>query len=399
MSLKKKLMRMKTHLPEEKEAGPDVYESAEDKSALSNIGFYPFYLEDGRSYRRKIVYEWSDPSLYERMKKLESFWQGDSEVHPLQFKQPVEKLLFFDTETTGLSTGAGTVIFLIGYARVNPLGIEVTQHFLPGPENEAAFLGGFLEDFEEDDILVSYNGKSFDWPQVRSRHAFLRRELPKLPETGHIDLLHAARRFWKEELPSCRLSIVEAEKLGQKRTGDTPGSLAPLLYFDYLQSDDPAPLQGIIDHHDQDVRSLVQLYTLLAEKLTAESTHTSPQEHEAAAHWWESLKQFKKAEWHWLEAERKAEKPSQQRIYRLALNKRKQKKPEEAVVLLERVRKNHYPLPEAMEELAKLYEHYYKNISESLIVTEEGLRLETDVQIKAKLNKRHARLRKKGDKL
>jgi uncharacterized protein len=201
---------------------------------------------------------------------------------------------------------------------VNTRGIEVTQHFLPGPENEAAFLGGFLEDFGEDDILVSYNGKSFDWPQVRSRHTFLRRELPKLPETGHIDLLHAARRFWKEELPSCRLSIVEAEKLGEKRIGDTPGSLAPLLYFDYLQSKDPQPLKGIIDHHDQDVRSLVQLYTLLAEKLTSESTHTSSKEHEAAAHWWEALKHFEKAEWHWLEAERKAEKPSQQRIYRLA---------------------------------------------------------------------------------
>jgi hypothetical protein len=87
-------MRMKTHLPEEKEAAPAADESPEDKSSLSNLGFYPFYLDDGISYRRKIVYEWSDPSLYERMKKLEYFWQGDSGVHPLHFKQPVENLLF-----------------------------------------------------------------------------------------------------------------------------------------------------------------------------------------------------------------------------------------------------------------------------------------------------------------
>jgi uncharacterized protein len=395
MSLKKKLLRMKTHLPEEPVREEKESSSGEDK-ALKALGFTPFYLEECRSYRRKVLYEWEDREMFERMELLRDFWEKNESGHPLSFQHPVENLLFFDTETTGLSTGAGTMIFLIGYARVKKDGIEVTQHFLPGPEQEPAFLGGFLEDFGEEDIIVSYNGKSFDWPQVRSRHAFLRRELPKLPETGHIDLLHAARRFWKEELPSCRLAVVEEKKLGGARTDDTPGSLAPLLYFEYMESNNPAPLKGIMDHHDQDVRTLVQLYTLIGEKIIGSASHITTEEHEAAAHWWEGLKEVEKAERRWLAAEQSAARFSPRRRYRMALNKRKQKKLREAAQLLEELRARRSPVPEAMDELAKYYEHTEKNVGEALAVTEEALQLPMSEKMKARLQKRQERLLRKG---
>ncbi|SDN32238.1 ribonuclease H-like domain-containing protein [Alkalicoccus daliensis] len=396
MSLKKKLLRMKPGVKEEEKTIP---QEPEDVDKFKELGFYPFYLDGDISYRRKVLYPFTEENnLKASLEKLKNIWKMDEAAHPLHFSKEVGNLLFFDTETTGLSTGAGTMIFLIGYARVLEEGIEVTQHFLTGPEQEAAFMGGFLDDFSEEDIIVSYNGKSFDWPQVKSRHAFLRRELPKLPEAGHIDLLHAARRFWKNELPSCRLAVVEEHKLLIKRHNDTPGSLAPLLYFDYVHSKDPFPLKGIIDHHEQDVISLVRLYILLAEKACTYAEHTSAAEHEAAAHWWESLKQWERAEHHWRLADKLADKPSSQRLYRMALNLRKQNKVVKAITILESLQAAKYPHAEAMEELAKYYENTEKNLDKALKAVETGLTSAAPEKTVLKLRKRRDRIRTKKEK-
>ncbi|MCK9907287.1 ribonuclease H-like domain-containing protein, partial [Frankia sp. Cpl3] len=74
--------------------------------------------------------------------------------------------------------------------------------------------------------LVTYNGKAFDWPQVKTRHTLLRDSVPELPIFGHFDLLHGARRLWKDELESCRLANIEREKLGSFRQDDVPGYMA-----------------------------------------------------------------------------------------------------------------------------------------------------------------------------
>ena len=47
--------------------------------------------------------------------------------------------------------------------------------------------------------MVTYNGKAFDWPQVKTRHTLIREHVPKLPPFGHFDLYHAARRMWKHQ--------------------------------------------------------------------------------------------------------------------------------------------------------------------------------------------------------
>ena len=99
--------------------------------------------------------------------------------------------------------------------------------------------------------LVTYNGKSFDWPQVKTRHTFVRDQVPRLPAFGHYDLLHAARRLWKQELPSLRLSVVEQHILGISRGNDTPGQMAPLLYFDYLKSQDPKDIMPVFFHNER----------------------------------------------------------------------------------------------------------------------------------------------------
>lgn len=393
--------------PKPKEKSSQLHVSLKD--SFSKMGFTPFYFDGERSYRKRILYTYDqerDKALLESMNHLQEFWNENESLkkHPLSFHgKPIDRLLFFDTETTGLSTGAGNVIFLIGYARLKDEGIEVTQHLLESPSDEAAFLSGFLEDFAKDDYLVTYNGKSFDWPQVKSRHAFIRKELPNLPEFGHIDLLHSARRLWKHELPSCRLSIVEEQILNIKRSNDTPGSMAPLLYFDYLHDKDPAHLTGIIEHNDQDVRSLAYLYQKITMKLFfSNDVRTTAMEHFYIADWFEKLSFNDWAHYHYQQSIERSVSPFSQGYYRLGLLTKKQGDKQTALrLLIESLNQGAFPPINAWIELSKLAEHYEKDVAKALKYAKDGYaqlkrttRLSQEKRIKeeADLNKRLKRL-------
>ncbi|MGJ9381625.1 ribonuclease H-like domain-containing protein [Salipaludibacillus sp. CF4.18] len=385
MSMKSKLLRMKNHLQldDATETSLVSKEVKIDKSTLEEsfeeLGFEPFYFDGERSYRKRLIYPYEsakDKETLRVMGEMKSLWEQEGlSDHPLSFKnRKLDQLLFFDTETTGLSTGAGNVIFLIGYARLREEGIEVTQHLLENPSNEAAFLSGFLEDFSEDDYLISYNGKSFDWPQVKSRHAFIRKELPKLPSFGHIDLLHCARRLWKHELPSCRLAIVEEYKLNMKRIDDIPGSMAPILYFEYLHEKDPHHLAGIIKHNDQDVRSLVYLYQEICMRLFQwKDKPTSPMEHYYIADWFEKLSEYEWAKIHYKLAIETMNKPFSQGYFRLGkLMKKLGDKEGARSYFIEALNQHSLPSLEVWIELAKLAEHQEKNVYKAYNYAKSG---------------------------
>ena len=71
-----------------------------------------------------------------------------------------KRLVFFDTETTGLK-GAGTLIFLLGFIEQKENMFILTQYLLPGPDHESAFL--YASGLWKHNLnLVTYNGKSFD---------------------------------------------------------------------------------------------------------------------------------------------------------------------------------------------------------------------------------------------
>ena len=180
-------------------------------------------------------------------------------------------MLCFDTETTGLSGGAGTVPFLVGWASLTAPDstglprVEIRQWFLrdlPGEPDLIAALDGV---FTQARGLVSFNGASFDLPLLRSRWSLVGRTFPERP---HRDDLHPSRRLWKRLLESCSLSRLEEAVLGLRRIDDVPGSLVPALWFDYLRrgagADFATPLEGVLRHHAQDVYSLLCLDLLLA---------------------------------------------------------------------------------------------------------------------------------------
>ncbi|HEY9581877.1 MAG TPA: ribonuclease H-like domain-containing protein, partial [Savagea sp.] len=215
-------------------------------------------------------------------------WEHVEEEHPLK-SSAQERLVFFDTETTGLA-GAGAYIFLLGLLEKEEEHLVLRQYVLPSPDHEAAFL--YASRFYERGItLVTYNGKSFDVPMVESRWTLHRQQLPPLQKQKQIDLLHAARRIWKDEQTSFSLVRMEETMLDFFREDDIPGHLAPIIYEDAVKSGEPQALMDILRHNEWDLLSLVTFYgeaveTVLRQKETSSTVEVN------VAKWLNDLKLF-----------------------------------------------------------------------------------------------------------
>jgi len=176
------------------------------------------------------------------------------------------RLIFLDTETTGLAGGTGTCAFLIGIGNVEGMKFVVRQFFLRDYPEEKALLASLAEALADCDGLVTFNGKTFDVPLLETRFALARMKSP-LERLVHFDALHPSRRLWKLRLESCKLTVLEEAILGIAREGDVPGSEIPAIYFDYLRSGDARGLQPVFYHNALDVVSLAALTVELARTL------------------------------------------------------------------------------------------------------------------------------------
>ena len=173
-----------------------------------------------------------------------------------------EEILFLDTETTGLSGGAGTVAFQIGVGYFSSSGFVVEQFLMHDYPEEAEMLrrlNGMMQRFS---VLCTFNGRNFDVPLLRSRFLMNRIADAAIPQL-HADVLYPARRIWKLRLKSCRLSHLEEQLLHVQRDDDLPGALVPQTYFQYLKDGRFEPLNRILEHNKQDIVSLAQLFFFL----------------------------------------------------------------------------------------------------------------------------------------
>ena len=260
----------------------------------SRMQAFPYFWEDEHVMIREVRYpigQRHGAYTFSQLNEAIAIWEASGREHPLSAAgKKADELLFFDTETTGLSGGAGNAVFLLGYSRLEGEEVIVRQHFLPAPYAEATLYQSFLEQAQKSSHLVTFNGKSFDWPQVRTRHTLVRDQVPALPTFGHLDLLHGARRLWKAELESCRLGIIEQEKLDVFREDDLPGFLAPVRYFDFLHSQDPDVIEGVLRHNETDVLSLITLYIHMTRLLADQpSSDVSVAERFEIARWYDAL--------------------------------------------------------------------------------------------------------------
>ena len=179
-----------------------------------------------------------------------------------------DSFAFLDTETTGLSGGAGTFAFMVGIGKFEGDEFRLAQFFLREPGEEPAQLAAIEQFLAGTTALVSFNGKSFDAPVVNTRYAMYQQPSP-LDGMAHLDLLHLARRLWKLRLPSRRLGDLETDVLAIARGAeDIPGFLVPQMYIDYLRTGDAEPLKGVFYHNEWDVLTMAALMTHIVDLLS-----------------------------------------------------------------------------------------------------------------------------------
>jgi hypothetical protein len=176
-----------------------------------------------------------------------------------------EQWLFLDTETTGLAGGTGTYAFMVGIAWWDSGGLQVEQFFMRDLDEEHSLLLELSERMKKRPVLVTFNGKSFDWPLLETRYR-MARSIPAFSPKLHLDLLHPARQLWRLRLGSVRLKDLErhvlagdGSSLDWSRRDDIDSSLIPQMYFDYLRGGPAEPLVGIFRHNQMDLRGLAAL--------------------------------------------------------------------------------------------------------------------------------------------
>ncbi len=179
------------------------------------------------------------------------------------------RALYIDTETTGLAGGSGTIPFLVGMAWFDGKNLTVEQLLLEKPGHEAPILRRLAERLACASCIVSYNGKSFDWPLLRTRFILNRVPAPAVP--AHLDLLHCARRVYKRRLGAVRLVHLEEQILGFTRVDDISGEMIPETYLGFLRGRVPASALGpIVEHNRSDLVALAAIMGELVRRFSTE---------------------------------------------------------------------------------------------------------------------------------
>jgi uncharacterized protein YprB with RNaseH-like and TPR domain len=169
-------------------------------------------------------------------------------------------LLFIDLETLGFFSRP---IILFGLAEVRDNSLHISQYLLRCIDEELPSLSVIHDMLQEDRVIVSFNGKTFDIPYLMERSAYYGR--PVRIGNPHYDLLHFSRHQWKNQFPDCRLVTLERHLFGTERHDDIPSAMVPEFYEAFLTSGNPGPLIPIITHNRQDLISLARLFCMIRE--------------------------------------------------------------------------------------------------------------------------------------
>jgi uncharacterized protein YprB with RNaseH-like and TPR domain len=316
---------------------------------------------------------------------LVSQWANDPQLSGL----PISKFAFLDTETSGLSGGTGTFAFLIGAGRFVNDRFLLKQFFMRDPSEEPALLEGLATFLAPCEALVTFNGKAFDAPLLRTRYILY--SIPN-PFSGfsHLDLLPLARRLWRDRLESRALKYLEEHVLGLRRSSDeVPGYEIPWLYFDYLRTGDARPLGGVFYHNAMDVVAMAALLSHINNMM--ETPYDGHVQHgldfialaklfEDMGHWDEAARLFERG----LES-RLDESDFSVAVKRLSILQKKRGDADEAIRLWEAAAGQGHLY--AFIELAKHYEHKERDFKSALKWARSAMKRAQKMELPAYMRK------------
>ncbi len=182
----------------------------------------------------------------------------------LEAAVPLDQVVAIDTETTGLAGGTGTVAFLIGLARWESGHLVLDQALMPDYPDEPALLAWLARQLDRARALLSYNGKTFDLPLLRTRWRMHGERDVARDALPHLDLLHVVRRLFAHRLRTCSLENAERAILEARRQGDLPGKAAPRAFFRYLDGHELETMAAVFHHNAHDTVSILHLTRRIA---------------------------------------------------------------------------------------------------------------------------------------
>ncbi|MCP4148115.1 MAG: hypothetical protein GY757_10240 [bacterium] len=316
-----------------------------------------------------------------------------------------QKLLFFDTETTGLSGGTGTIPFMLGFgffditqADERNAGVFTVKIFILNDlSKEDEFLESVDRFLGEHDFsaTVTYNGKTFDFPLMETRYILQRKRFPllKLP---HLDFLYPARLLWKNTYASRKLGYLGDVLLGLSRDDDVDGSQIPMIYFNYIRSRAFSLIQKVVEHNSLDLVGLAGLL-MLGIKYLEDVSHTFDEgEILGTAKLYERYGNFEKADELYKIIKQSASRDEiiEKAVKGLSILLKKKKCYKEAAELWELLStgSDHY----SVKELSMHFEHREKDYVKALALVRTGLEnLDLTGAQRVDFEKRYKRLSKK----
>ena len=348
--------------------------------------------------------------IWERHRRHGSMSICDLEDLPGDFLHPISngeiqqtspfKWAFLDTETTGLAGGAGTYAFLIGVGRITKEGFRVRQFFMREFGEEASLLHSLTEHLAQFDVLITYNGKTYDQPLLETRYR-MQRTAPPFSRLAHLDLLFGARRLWKLRFDSCRLVELENQILGVEREGDLPGELIPYVYFEFLRTKEAFKLMPIFHHNAIDILTLACLTGIVPWAFhspdKARLSHGA--EMVGLARWLRQADQHENALAMFRAAVERGLRDELlfRTLWDIAALEKKLGRASRALDVLTDLAASRNPFrASALEELAKHYEHRERNYAMALEMTRGALEIEDSEAFRHRASRLERRLRSRA---
>lgn len=367
----------------------------------------------GNDIETELGRHFETEKLYERHRRHGSIGIADLEDLPSDLLHPISsgliadvppsKWCFLDTETTGLAGGSGTYAFLVGVGRITPEGFRVRQFFMRDFGEEASQLSALHQHLENFEVLITYNGRTYDQPLLETRFRMVRQR-PPFASLEHLDLLFGARRLWNLRFDSCRLVDLENQILGVERQGDLPGELIPYVYFEYLRTHEIFRLLPIFHHNAMDILTLACLTAIVprAFQSPGQAQFAHGAEMVGLARWWRQAEQHEQALALFRQALDRAlpDDLMFRTMWDIAALEKKLGRQHAALPVLTDLAAERNPYrATAFIELAKYYEHRERNYPMAIEMTRNALDLEPSDATRRRLTRLEKRISPRSGKL
>ncbi len=171
-----------------------------------------------------------------------------------------QKCLFFDIETTGLSA-ASSIVFLIGIIRFNGTHWQLTQWLADSIADEADILKTFFDTIGDSQILIHFNGTTFDIPFIteRAEHHHISHTLREKTSLDLYQRFRPIRKLFNLE----RMNQTSLESfLGWQREDRLSGKHMISLFAKYTASGENGLRNLLLLHNHDDMIGMTKLLPL-----------------------------------------------------------------------------------------------------------------------------------------